>query len=197
MFWVLIFECCFFGIFSFSCAVVYFLLLLFVDLFLLLQLNYYLRWMKLCLPSNAREINEKVTCLLQSITYCFKRSCKEIKKLLLQLDIGGPGDHSAKLFVGHKYCYNGLLFICIIYIYILWVWNPKLINLQLGDHPQLWHVLASLCSLEIPLILKFNCPKSKTFQKMKQLVNELYDYELSGEVRSKKVKMMKKYWQWL
>ena len=32
---------------------------------------------------------------------------------------------------------------------------------------------------------------------MKQLVNELYDYELSGEVRSKKVKMMKKYWQWL
>ena len=47
-----------------------------------------------------------VTCLLQSITYCFRRSCKIIKKLLLQLDIDSHGDCSTKLFGSCKCCYN-------------------------------------------------------------------------------------------
>ena len=37
--------------------------------------------------------------------------------------------------------------------------------------------------LEIPMILKFNCSKSGTFLKMKQLVNELFDYEFTGNVK--------------
>ena len=37
--------------------------------------------------------------------------------------------------------------------------------------------------LEIPLILQFNCSKSIKFFKLKQFVNELHDYEFSGEVK--------------
>ena len=48
-----------------------------------------------------------VTCLLQIITDCFRKSGKIIKKLLLHVDIGGHGDCSAKLFRDHKRCYDG------------------------------------------------------------------------------------------
>ena len=37
--------------------------------------------------------------------------------------------------------------------------------------------------LEIPLILQFNCSKSINFFKLKRFVNELHDYEFSGEVK--------------
>ena len=35
------------------------------------------------------------------------RSSKLVKMSLLHLDFGGHGDHSMKLFGGHKHCYNG------------------------------------------------------------------------------------------
>ena len=47
-----------------------------------------------------------VTFLLQSITDCFRRSCKTIKKSLLHLDIGGHGGRSTMLFCGHRRCYD-------------------------------------------------------------------------------------------
>ena len=47
-----------------------------------------------------------VTCLLQSITDCF-RCCKIIKKSLLHLDIGGHGDRSMKLFGSQECFYDG------------------------------------------------------------------------------------------
>ena len=47
-----------------------------------------------------------VTCLLQSITDCFIRSCKIIKNLILYLDSGSHGDCSAKVFGSHKRCYH-------------------------------------------------------------------------------------------
>ena len=34
--------------------------------------------------------------------------------------------------------------------------------------------------LEIPLLLKFLCPEQKTFEKMKNFVDSLYDYDYSG-----------------
>ena len=34
--------------------------------------------------------------------------------------------------------------------------------------------------LEIPLLLKFSCKEQKTFEKMKNFVDSLYDYEYSG-----------------
>ena len=34
--------------------------------------------------------------------------------------------------------------------------------------------------LEIPLLLKFSCLEQKTFEKMKNLVDSLYDYDYSG-----------------
>ena len=34
--------------------------------------------------------------------------------------------------------------------------------------------------LEIPLLLKFSCPEQKTFEKMKNVVDSLYDYDYSG-----------------
>ena len=34
--------------------------------------------------------------------------------------------------------------------------------------------------LEIPLLLKFSCPEQKTFEKMKNFVDSLYDYDYSG-----------------
>ena len=34
--------------------------------------------------------------------------------------------------------------------------------------------------LEIPLLLKFSCPEQKTFEKMENFVDSLYDYEYSG-----------------
>lgn len=49
--------------------------------------------------------------------------------------------------------------------------------------------------LEIQLILKFNQCKSLTYIKAKQFVNELGDYEFTGDVNMKKVKMRKKYRQ--
>ena len=34
--------------------------------------------------------------------------------------------------------------------------------------------------LEIPLLFKFSCPEQKTFEKMKNFVDSLYDYDYSG-----------------
>ena len=34
--------------------------------------------------------------------------------------------------------------------------------------------------LEIPLLLKFSCPEQKTFEKMKNFVDSLHDYDYSG-----------------
>ena len=34
--------------------------------------------------------------------------------------------------------------------------------------------------LEILLLLKFSCPEQKTFEKMENFVDSLYDYEYSG-----------------
>ena len=34
--------------------------------------------------------------------------------------------------------------------------------------------------LEIPLLLKFSCPEQKTFEKMKNFVDSLYDYDYCG-----------------
>ena len=49
------------------------------------------------------------TCILQSITGCFRRSCKTISKLLWNLDIGSHGDCLVKLFGSHKCCYDSQL----------------------------------------------------------------------------------------
>ena len=48
-----------------------------------------------------------VACLLQSVTDCFRRSCKITKKSLLHLDISNHGYSSMKLFGSHNCCYNG------------------------------------------------------------------------------------------
>ena len=37
--------------------------------------------------------------------------------------------------------------------------------------------------LQILLIQKFNCSKSPTFLNVKQIVNKMYDYEFTGEVK--------------
>ena len=65
-------------------------------------LDYY--WRSTCL-FNAIVIDLAwVTCLLQSITDCCRRSCKITNNSLLDLDIGSHGDCSEKLFGSHKYC---------------------------------------------------------------------------------------------
>ena len=48
-----------------------------------------------------------------------------------------------------------------------------------------WPSPIPLAGLEIALILKFSCSKSLIFLKMKQFVNELYDYEFTAEVKIK------------
>ena len=45
-----------------------------------------------------------VACLLQSVTDCFRRSCKITKKSLLHLDISNHGYSSMKLFGSHNCC---------------------------------------------------------------------------------------------
>ena len=42
------------------------------------------------------------------------------------------------------------------------------------------HCAWKFLGLEIPLLLKFSCPEQKTFEKMKNFIDSLYDYDYSG-----------------
>ena len=57
-----------------------------------------------------------------------------------------------------------------------WI-TGKVLSVKYGPSP-----IPSGC-LEIPQLLTFTCSKSITFLKMKQFVNELYNYEFTGGVK--------------